>query len=83
MIFCGSFTDFHSLFFFISDYYLIIDICDNHPLGLRRKGDVTDQLKEDEGEDAGEEAHDGNPHDYFEDVTFVVDLIFRDLDLFV
>lgn len=35
----------------------------------------TNQLEEDEGEDAGEEAHDGNLHDDFEDVVFVEGLV--------
>lgn len=35
----------------------------------------THQLEEDEGEDAGEEAHDGNPHDDFEDVALVEVLV--------
>lgn len=42
-----------------------------------------DQLEEDEGEDAGEEAHDGNPHDDLEDVMFIVGQVLWDLDLFV
>lgn len=36
---------------------------------------ITDQWEEDEGEDAGEEAHDGNPHDDFQDVLFVEGLV--------
>lgn len=43
----------------------------------------THQLEEDEGEDAGEEAHDGNPHDDFEDVALVEVLVLWDLDLFI
>lgn len=40
-----------------------------------KKKNVTYQLEEDEGGDAGEEAHEGNPHDDFEDVVFVEGLV--------
>lgn len=43
----------------------------------------TYQRVEDEGEDGGEEAHEGNSHDDFEDVVFVKGLVLRDLDLFI
>lgn len=36
---------------------------------------VADQLEEDEGEDAGDEAHERNPHDDFEDVLLVEGLV--------
>ena len=49
----------------------------------RNGGRKTYQLEEDEGEDAREKAHDGNPHDDFEDVVFVVGLVLGDLDLLV
>lgn len=35
----------------------------------------TDQLEEDEGEDAGDEAHERNAHDDLEDVVLVVGLV--------
>ena len=42
---------------------------------LKKQVNAAYQLEEDEGEDAGEETHDGNPHDDFEDVVFVEGLV--------
>ena len=50
---------------------------------MKKTVNVTYQLEEDEGKDGGDEAHEGNPHDDFEDVVFVKGLVLRDLDLFV
>lgn len=44
---------------------------------------VTDELEEDEGEDAGHEAHERDPHDDLEDVALVEGPVLRDLDLLV
>lgn len=44
---------------------------------------ATNQLEEDEGEDAGDEAHERNPHDDLQDVVLVEGLVLRDLDLLV
>lgn len=49
----------------------------------KKKHNAAYQLEEDEREDAGEEAHDGNPHDDFEDVVLVEGSVLRDLDLLV
>lgn len=49
----------------------------------RKISNVTYQLEEDEGEGAGNEAHERNPHDHLEDVVFVEGLVLRDLDLLV
>lgn len=50
---------------------------------LKKTVNVTHQLEEDEGKDGGDEAHEGHPHDDFEDVVFVKGLVLRDLDLLV
>lgn len=43
----------------------------------------TYQLEEDDWKNAGEQAHDRNLHDDFEDVLLVISLIFRHLDLVI